>query len=140
MIILLQGVTAQSRRLFWHISYYKVRQNNFSTKCGRLFLQSASSIEKCERLLLQSVPGITKCDWLYWKGLHVLQNVTIIIKWDGIQQIMMQSSKRNRLAVSKLIWGIWQILTRVLENRKNSGFILEIKMAGKLYKINKCNK
>ena len=122
MIILLRSVTAQSRRLFWHISYYKVRQSNFITKCGRLFLESASSIAKCERLLLQSAPGITKCDRFYCKGLHVLQNVTIITKWDGIQQRMMQSSKRNRLAVSKLIWGIWEILTRVLENLKSVHF------------------
>ena len=48
MIILLQSVTIQLRRLFWHISYYKVWHSNFITKCGRLLLQSASSITKCD--------------------------------------------------------------------------------------------
>ena len=64
MIILLQSMTIQFRRLFRHISYYKVRHSNFITKCDRLLLQSASSITKCDRLLLQSMPGITKCDRL----------------------------------------------------------------------------
>ena len=65
MIILLQSVTNQFRRLFGHISYYKVRQSNFITKCDRLLLQSASGITKYERLLLQSASGITKCDSYY---------------------------------------------------------------------------
>ena len=65
MIILLQSVAVQFRRLFWHISYYKVRQINFITKCDRLLLQSASGITKCDRLLLQSASGITKCDSYY---------------------------------------------------------------------------
>ena len=64
MIILLQGVTIQFRRLFLHISYYKLRQSNFITKCDRLLLQSASGITKCDRLLLQSASGITKRDRL----------------------------------------------------------------------------
>ena len=74
MIILLQNVTMQFRRLFWHISYYKVRQSNFITKCDRLLLQSASGITKCDRLLLQSAPGITKCDRL------LLQSASYILK------------------------------------------------------------
>ena len=96
MIILLQTVTMQFRRLFWHISYYKVRQSNFITKCDRLLLQSvsgitkcdrlllqsASGITKCDRLLLQSGSGITKCDKLYYKVRQLLQSVTIITKWD----------------------------------------------------------
>ena len=78
MIVLLRSVTMQFRRLFWHISYYKVRQSNFITKCDRLLLQSVSGITKCDRLitkcaryykvwqtLLQSVSGITKCDSYY---------------------------------------------------------------------------
>ena len=65
MVILLQSVTIQIRRLFWHISYYKVRQSNFITKCDRLLLQSAPGITKCDRLLLQSASGITKCDSYY---------------------------------------------------------------------------
>ena len=65
MIILLQSVTIQFRMLFWYISYYKVWQSNFITKCDRLLLQSASGIIKCERLLLQSASGITKCDSYY---------------------------------------------------------------------------
>ena len=68
MIILLQSVTMQFRRLFRHISSYKVRQSNFITKCDRLLLQSAS--------------GITKCDRLYYKVRQVLQSVTVITKWD----------------------------------------------------------
>ena len=68
MIILLQSVTIQRRRLFWHISYYKVWQSNFITKC--------------DRLLLQSVSGITKCNRLYYKVRQVLQSVTVIKKWD----------------------------------------------------------
>ena len=35
---------------------------------------------------------------------------------------MMQNLKRNRLASSKLTWGIWQSLTRALENPKNLHF------------------
>ena len=68
MIILLQSMTIQFRRLFWDISYYKVWQSNFITKCDRLLLQSAS--------------GITKCDRLYYKVRQVLQSVTVVTKWD----------------------------------------------------------
>ena len=50
MIFLLQSVTMQFRRLFWHIPYYKVRQSNFITKYDRLLLQSASGIKKYDRL------------------------------------------------------------------------------------------
>ena len=73
MIILLQSVTIQFCRLFWHILYYKVRQSNFITKCDRLLLQSAS--------------GITKCDRLYYKVRQVLQSVTVITKWDVTTQL-----------------------------------------------------
>ena len=52
MIILLQSVTIQFRRLFWYILYYKVRQGDFIAKCGRL----------------------------YYKVRQVLQNVTVIKK------------------------------------------------------------
>ena len=62
----------QFRRLFWHISYYKVRQSNFITNYDRLFLQSASGITKWDRLLLQSASGITKRDRLYYKVRQVL--------------------------------------------------------------------
>ena len=68
MIILLQSVAIQIRRLFWHISYYKVRQSNFITNCDRLLLQNAS--------------GITKCDRIYYKVRQVLQSATVITKWD----------------------------------------------------------
>ena len=40
---------------------------------------------------------------------------------------MIQKLKRNQLVSSKLTWGIWQILTRALENLKNlhfNGFLL----------------
>ena len=48
IIILLQSVTMQFRRLFWHISYCKVRQSNFIAKCVRLLLQNESGITKCD--------------------------------------------------------------------------------------------
>ena len=73
----------QFRRLFWHISYHKVRQSNFIKKCDKLLLQSASGITRCDRLSLQSVSGITKCDSLYYKVRQVLQSVTVIKKWDA---------------------------------------------------------
>ena len=73
MIILLQSVTIQFCRLFWHILYYKVRQSNFITKCDRLLLQSASAI--------------TKCDRLYYKVRQVLQSVTVVTKWDVTTQL-----------------------------------------------------
>ena len=83
MVILLQSVTIQFRRVFLHISYNKVRQSNFITKYGRLILQSVSGITKCDRLfitkcvryykvwqtLLQSASGITQCD-SYYKVRH----------------------------------------------------------------------
>ena len=65
MIILLQYVTIQIRRLFWHISYYKVQQSNFITKRDRLLLQSVSSITKCN---------------CYYKVLQVLQSATDFIR------------------------------------------------------------
>ena len=47
MIILVwQSVTMQVRRLFWHISYYIVRQSNFIAKCDRLLLHSVTVITK----------------------------------------------------------------------------------------------
>ena len=65
MIILLQSVTIQFRRLFWHISYYKVRQSNFITKCDRLLLQ-----------VRQVLKSVTDC---YYKVDQVLQTVTDFI-------------------------------------------------------------
>ena len=74
MIILLQSVTLQFHRLFWHISYYKVLQINLITKCDRRLLQSAS--------------GIAKCDRLYYKVRQVLQSVTVFTKWDVTQELI----------------------------------------------------
>ena len=68
MVILLESVPVQLRRLFWHISYYKVRQINFITKSDRLLLQSAS--------------GITDFDRLYYKVRQVLKSATVVKKWD----------------------------------------------------------
>ena len=67
MIILLQRVTTQFRRLFWHISYCKKQKSDF--------------IIKCDRLLLQSASGITKYDRLYYKVRQLLQSVTVITRW-----------------------------------------------------------
>ena len=39
MIILLQKVAMQFRRLFWHISFHKVQQTNFISKYDRLFYE-----------------------------------------------------------------------------------------------------
>ena len=69
MIILLQSVTIQFRRLFWHISYNKVRQSNFITKYERLLLQSVSGITK----VWQTV--ITKCV-RYYKVQQLMQSGT----------------------------------------------------------------
>ena len=79
MIILLQSVTIQFRRLFWHISYYKMRQSNFIAKCDRLLLQSVSVITKCDRLL-QSASGITKCD-SYYKVRRNISTFNQFVQW-----------------------------------------------------------
>ena len=77
-IILLQSVTTQFLGFFWHISYYKVGQSNFLTKCGNFYykvhhvLQSLSDFDaKCFRYykvwqtLSQRASGITKCGRYY---------------------------------------------------------------------------
>ena len=64
IIILLQSVAIQFCRLFWNISYYKVRQSKFITKCDKLLLESAPGITKCD-ILYYSVSGITKWDCYY---------------------------------------------------------------------------
>ena len=81
MIILLQCVTIQIHRLFWHISYYKVQESNFITKCDRLLLQSAS--------------GITKCPRLCYKARQVLQSLTIIAKSDVTEQLQTQATETS---------------------------------------------
>ena len=43
-------------------------------------------------------------------------------KFVSCQWRMIQNLKRNWLVSSKLTWGIWQILTRALENLKNLHF------------------
>ena len=103
MIILLQSVTIQFRRLFWHISYYKVRQSNFITKCDRLLLQSASGITKCDRLLLQSVSGITKCARLYYKVRQVSQSVSVITKWDATPLFYLKDNQ-TQVDVIQYLW------------------------------------
>ena len=84
MIILLQSLTIQFRRLFRHIFYYKWRQGNFITKCYRLLLQSTS--------------GITKCDRLYYKVSQVLQSVTVITKWDVTGVALSINHKESKLS------------------------------------------
>ena len=64
MIILLQSVTTQFRRLFRHILYGKLQQSNFNKKCNSLLIKSAS--------------GITKCERLYYKVCQILESVTVI--------------------------------------------------------------
>ena len=48
MIILLQGVTTQFHRFFWHILFCKVQQSNFFAKCDNLLLQGSSGITNCD--------------------------------------------------------------------------------------------
>ena len=117
MIVLLRSVTMQFRRLFWHISYYKVRQSNFITKCERLLLQSASGITKCERLLLQSASGITKCDRLLLQVRQVLQSVTSITKW-----------LRHKTCFTVLQGFIYQVLLRFKFACYHITFIFQIKL------------
>ena len=57
MIILLQSVTIQIRRLF---DIFRIKKRR-----KVVLLQSVSDIKKCDRLLLQSASGITKCDSYY---------------------------------------------------------------------------
>ena len=45
-------------------------------------LQITSDITKFDRSLLESVSGITKCDRPYYKVRQILQNVTVITKWN----------------------------------------------------------
>ena len=57
---------------------------------------------------------LSKVETVWAKNLH-----RSYVSWQGR---MMQNLKRNWLVVSKLTWGIWQILTRALENLKNLHF------------------
>ena len=66
MIILLQSVTTQFRRFFWHISYCK------SSKV--ILLQSVTSCYYKMRQVLQSA---TDC---YYTARQVLQSMTVITK------------------------------------------------------------
>ena len=105
MIILLQSVIIQFRNLFWHISYYKVRQSNFITKCDRLLLQSAS--------------GITKCDRVYYKVRQVLQSVTEFItkcaRYYKVRQLL-QSYQNVRLQILEFWKGFkWQSLLCIVK-------------------------
>ena len=65
IIVLVQSVTIQFRRLFWHISYYKLRQNNFITKCDRLLLQSSSAITKWDAIIKSLIVIIITKWWKY---------------------------------------------------------------------------
>ena len=110
MIILLQSVTVLIGRLFWHISYYKVPQSNFITKCDRLLLQSASDITKCDRMLLQSASGITKCDRIYYKVRQLLQSKTWqrvkswTLSWLKLKDYFF---KKTRLFTQKCPFVLW---------------------------------
>ena len=95
MITLLQSVAIQFHRVFWKISYYKLRQSNFITKCDRLLTQSASGITKCDRLLLQSALGTTKYDRLYYKVRQVLQSTTDKVRRNKETNILTQNMKRS---------------------------------------------
>ena len=85
MIILLQSMTVHFRRLFWHISYYKVRQSNLLQSVKDCYYKVCQVLPKCDRLLLQSVSSITKCDRLFYQVRQFLQSETymkyITIDW-----------------------------------------------------------
>ena len=91
MIVLLQSVTTQFSRLFWHISYFKKQKSNFITKLDRLLLQSASGIKKCDRLLLESASDITDCDKL------LLQSVSDTTKCDSYYKVRRNNCRGNWL-------------------------------------------
>ena len=65
---------------------------------------------------------------LWWDLLSKVKKVYIIwakkVQWSYLSWNwrVMQNLDRNRLVVSKLTWGIWQILTWELESRKNFRF------------------
>ena len=110
MIILLQCVATQFRRLFWHFSYYKKQQTNFITRCDKFLLQSASGITKYDRLLLRGASGITKFDRLYCKVRQVLQSVKVITKWDVTQvahsKILKKADDVRSLAVRSVFYAV----------------------------------
>ena len=62
-----------------------------------------------------------------WWGPFIQSRTCISLKFTGefcviTLKNMTQNLKRNWLVSSKLTWGIWQILTRALENLKNLHF------------------
>ena len=65
MVILLRSVTIQFRRLFLRISYYKVRQSNFITKC------ETDCYYKVRQVLQKVTDFITKCV-RYYKARQLL--------------------------------------------------------------------
>ena len=77
---------------------------------GRILTQTLESLKKCHfnELLLSKV-------YIVW-GKKV-QASYLPWHWRVIQNL-----ERNRLVVSKLTWGIWQILTWALESFKNVQF------------------
>ena len=77
------------RRLFWHISYYNVRQKNFITKGDRLLLQSASGITKCDKRLLQSESGITK---------SVTNFFTKCVRYYKVWQLLQSETKHSEVS------------------------------------------
>ena len=68
MIILLQSVTVQFRRLF---DIFRI------TKCDKVIL--LQSMTGCYYKVRQVLQGVTDC---YYKMRQVLQSVTVITKWD----------------------------------------------------------
>ena len=96
MIILFQSVTTQCRRLFWHISYFKVRY---------------------KVILLWSMTGcyksIIKCSILYYRRVRKLNSVTVVTKWDvthGLVYFFFQlilSVKTNLLERFQTITRLW---------------------------------
>ena len=95
MIILLQNVTIQFRRPFWHISYNKVRQSNLlqsETDCYHKVRQVLQSVTDCYYKVRQVLQSVTDC---YYKVRQVLQSATVITKWDVTQWCQFQCSTES---------------------------------------------
>ena len=80
--------------------------------------------EEFSKFSPEHVQKSRNCDF-YWIFLTKVENVWAwnlqgsYVSW---QWWMMENLKRNWLVSSKLIWGIWQMLIRALENLKDLHF------------------
>ena len=83
MIILMQSVTIQFRRLFWYIRITKCDKATFLQSATACYYKVSQLLQKYDRLLLQSVLGITKYDRL------LLQSALGITKYDSYYKMFL---------------------------------------------------